>query len=114
MTYAEWSAGTGDVSTIYFEIAYCPYAEPGREGGKGESTWGRAWSLHAETCNKQRGTPENLWPKFILKGAPLRATSSVAIRCTCHTTCKRLKTKMLDRSEQVGISPSLESFTRAT
>ena len=59
----------------------------------------------------QRGTPENLWPKFILKGAPLRATSSDAIRCISHTNCKRLKTKDPNGPKQVGFSSSLESFT---
>ncbi len=60
----------------------------------------------------QRGTPENLWPKFILKGAPLRATSSDAIRCTSHTNSKRLKTKNPSCHHQVGFSTTLESFTR--
>jgi len=45
---------------------------------KGEALQG---GLPAECGNicKQRGTPENLWPKFILKGAPLRATSSARV-----------------------------------
>ena len=28
---------------------------------------------------KARGAQENLWPKFILRGAPLRATSSAVL-----------------------------------
>ncbi len=32
-----------------------------------------------ETCQNARGAQENLWPKFILWSAPLRATSSVPL-----------------------------------
>ena len=60
----------------------------------------------------QRGTPENLWPKFILKGAPLRATSSAAIHCTCYTNAKRLKINRPEVCDQVGFSSTLETFTR--
>jgi hypothetical protein len=92
-----------------------PYAEPGREGGWGGVYPGEgAAGLHpnAETAIMQRGTPENLWPKFILKGAPLRATSSDAIDCTCCTNSKRLKTKDPEVRNQVGFSSTLETFTR--
>jgi hypothetical protein len=52
---------------------------------------------------KQRGAQENLWPKFILKSAPLRATSSALLSCTCHTIPNLLKidgatTKMTGRN----------------
>ena len=52
---------------------------------------------------KQRGAQENLWPKFILKSAPLRATSSAFPCCTCHTISNLLKiggaaTKMTGRN----------------
>jgi hypothetical protein len=36
--------------------------------------WG---SGRAEMSNNARGAQENLWPKFFLWSAPLRATSSV-------------------------------------
>ena len=39
----------------------------------------------------QRGAQENLWPKFILKSAPLRATSSVLEYSTLPANFKHLK-----------------------
>jgi hypothetical protein len=40
---------------------------------------------------KQWGAQENLWPKFILKSAPLRATSSVFLYCIPDANPKSLK-----------------------
>ena len=39
----------------------------------------------------QRGVQENLWPKFIFKGAPLRATSSGDNCSTRFANSNRLK-----------------------
>jgi hypothetical protein len=39
----------------------------------------------------QRGVQENLWPKFIFKGAPLRATSSALYISTRLANFKLLK-----------------------
>jgi len=41
---------------------------------------------------KQWGAQENLWPKFILKSAPLRATSSGRLYCIPRANSKSLKT----------------------
>ena len=40
---------------------------------------------------KARGAQENLWPKFILESAPLRATSSGLSYCTPRANRKLLK-----------------------
>jgi hypothetical protein len=40
---------------------------------------------------KARGAQENLWPKFILESAPLRATSSDFLFCIPRAICKLFK-----------------------
>ena len=40
---------------------------------------------------KARGAQENLWPKFILWSAPLRATSSTFLCCTHHAIPNYMK-----------------------
>jgi hypothetical protein len=46
---------------------------------------------------KQWGAQENLWPKFILKSAPLRATSSGRLYCIPCANSKSLKTIVPER-----------------
>jgi hypothetical protein len=60
---------------------------------------------------KQWGAQENLWPKFILKSAPLRATSSGPVYCTLGANRKPLITNSAVRFRSVGISTPLENFT---
>ncbi len=56
-------------------------------GGMG--VWGRGCGV---ACGeKQWGAQENLWPKFILKSAPLRATSSALCMSIRYATRKLLK-----------------------
>jgi hypothetical protein len=59
----------------------------------------------------QRGAQENLWPKFILESAPLRATSSALPYCIRGAICKALKIRKPSRVSPVGFSPVPESFT---
>jgi len=47
-----------------------------------------------------RGVQENLWPKFIFKGAPLRATSSVRICSTRFANSNHVKYKANSAVEQ--------------
>jgi len=42
---------------------------------------------------KARGAQENLWPKFILKNAPLRATSSAGGSASAVPSPKVMKLK---------------------
>ena len=42
-------------------------------------------------CENARGVQENLWPKFIFEGAPLRATSSADHCSTRFANSNRLK-----------------------
>jgi hypothetical protein len=51
----------------------------------------------------QWGAQENLWPKFILKSAPLRATSSVLEYSTHHAIPNALKIQ--DRHEIAANAP---------
>ena len=53
----------------------------------------------------QRGAQENLWPKFILKSAPLRATSSVHEYSTHCAIGNAMKIQRLKKIPRVGISP---------
>ena len=71
----------------------------------GRAAWGK---LRAE---KQRGAQENLWPKFILKSAPLRATSSGVINCTHCAIPNSLKILDASATEVVGISEGQERIT---
>ena len=51
-----------------------------------------------------RGAQENLWPKFILWSAPLRATSSMDPRSSRVAKPKRLKMNVLAPNAKVRIS----------
>jgi hypothetical protein len=53
----------------------------------------------------QWGAQENLWPKFILKSAPLRATSSALKYSTHHAIPNGLKIQHWRTVPLVGISP---------
>ncbi len=67
-----------------------------------------------EGClQKARGVQENLWPKFILKNAPLRATSSAGDRASAMPWSKVMKLKKPRESCPVVIAGWLESFTFA-
>ena len=66
------------------------------------------------TCTAQlnaRGAQENLWPKFILESAPLRATSSVLCLCIRHATCNSLKINVEFLERRVGIARPLARIT---
>jgi hypothetical protein len=60
---------------------------------------------------KARGAQENLWPKFILKNAPLRATSSVGVSASAVPSPKVVKLKKPGETCPVVIARWLESFT---
>ena len=58
-----------------------------------------------------RGAQENLWPKFFLWSAPLRATSSVLVQSTLGATLNSLKTHATKFRSRVGIAAWGERFT---
>ena len=60
---------------------------------------------------KARGAQENLWPKFILKNAPLRATSSASSSASAMPSPKVVKLKKAGEAPPVVIAGWLESFT---
>jgi hypothetical protein len=53
---------------------------------------------------KARGAQENLWPKFILKNAPLRATSSAGDTASAMPRAKAVKLKKPGESSPVVIA----------
>ena len=66
------------------------------------------------TCTAQlnaRGAQENLWPKFILESAPLRATSSVLSYCKLRAVRNLFKIMDTGTLRPVGIAMPLERFT---
>jgi hypothetical protein len=78
--------------------------------GRAARLTGRAFSAKMEAKNA-RGAQENLWPKFFLWSAPLRATSSVSVQSTLGATLKLLKTHAAKFGSRVGIAAWGESFT---
>ena len=60
---------------------------------------------------KARGAQENLWPKFILKNAPLRATSSASSSASAMPSPNVVKLKKAGEDSPVVIAGCLESFT---
>ena len=60
----------------------------------GRRRYGVVWESRLAE-RKQWGAQENLWPKFILKSAPLRATSSGL--CLSIRRANRKLLKILDR-----------------
>lgn len=67
--------------------------------------------LRPKNLEKQRGAQENLWPKFILKSAPLRATSSALLNCTHGAIPNILKILGSSATKVVGISERQERIT---
>ncbi len=64
-------------------------------------------------AKKQWGAQENLWPKFILKSAPLRATSSVLEYSTLFANPNVVKIQGRSKISLVGISGQRERITSA-
>ena len=60
---------------------------------------------------KARGVQENLWPKFILMNAPLRATSSAGDSASAVPRAKVVKLKKPCEDSPVVIAGWRESFT---
>jgi hypothetical protein len=78
-----------------------------KKGWRLLNAWGEGFR------QKARGVQENLWPKFILKNAPLRATSSAGDSASAMPWAKVVKLKKPGGKCPVVIAGWLESFTFA-
>ena len=76
--------------------------------GMGRAVFGGGGKIFLKNA---RGAQENLWPKFFLWSAPLRATSSVSVQSTLAATLNLLKTHTPKFRSRVGIAAWRERFT---